>query len=143
MDRSTAINPHRTVATLTLAGILPFLGLGLLHALMPDWQPLGISSLSWLAGYSLAIASFMAGTLWRPDQAPGVLIGSNLLTLSAWVLAIGQPAVWPMGMALIFAAIYLTERQVLKRTENYLRLRRRATGTVIACLLGVQLMVLP
>ncbi|AFV00374.1 DUF3429 domain-containing protein [Simiduia agarivorans] len=143
MNQSTPFSPSRTVAALTLAGILPFLGLGLLHTLMPDWQPLGISPLSWLAGYSLAIASFMAGTLWRPDQAPGVLIGSNLLTLCAWVLGVWQPVLWPMGMALIFGAIYLTERQVLKRTENYLRLRRRATGTVIACLLGVQLTVLP
>ena len=101
--------------------------------------------------YSAIILSFLSGTLWsRNGYAPEstqnefLLLGSNLLALTAWlalILVYFSSVMTLLAVSLLiagFASVLLFERSIMITNKSYWRLRLYLTGTVIA----TQLLVL-
>lgn len=130
-----ALAISQTLWTLAHAGLLPFILLPLIHLAAPADAVAGVTAMDLLAGYSLAIACFMAGTLWRPGAPDALLITSNLLTLAAVVLVVWRPLIWLPGLALIFALIAWAERRWVPLPPDYRALRQRLTWVVKISLL--------
>lgn len=99
-------NQKRFVAfALAAAGTLPFLG-GIFDLVVLDGTWLGV-----VAIYAAVIASFISGIHWGASFfAPGgmrvgLLVGSNVAALAAWVAALLAPTRGFLAFAILFAVL--------------------------------------
>ncbi|BFM11287.1 DUF3429 domain-containing protein [Simiduia litorea] len=123
---------HLAMVWLGYLGLLPFAAALVLMAFVQQAQ-LGLLLFSC---YSCAIATFLAGSLWQP-RAPNIALtlASNLIVLlavGALLLSFVRPVAGLTLLAVCFYLSFFAER-FAGRSPDYVRLRRRLTGTVILC----------
>jgi len=134
----------RQAVVLAYAGTIPFVLCALLPWLgLPVVPRLG-STAEIAAGYSVAIASFMAGVHWgtflyQSARTPlNLLLTSNAVTVGVWLAFLLMPAALSLmvmlGAFLILLSIDIRLAQMNLLTDEYLSMRRRVTGIVVACL---------
>lgn len=133
MDRT-----RMTAWGLTLAGLIPFVGLAGLIVLRPDE---GARWLEPLTVYGAIIVSFLAGTRWgkglsERDPRPATLLLSNLPPVAAWLTFLpGVPYAFRL-LILIFCLIGMLFWDYRSSPAWYRNLRIVAT-TGAALSLGV------
>ncbi len=148
-DQTSPVLPARSGAltsrALTYAGALPFLACALLpYAGIRDIPLLGSVEQA-LVSYGLAIASFMAGTLWAArlrepaGNAPPWLLLSNAFVLAAWISALAAPAFVALAVqALVFLFLLWADSRLFAVGligRDYWVLRQRISAIVVLALL--------
>jgi hypothetical protein len=128
---------------LTYAGGLPFVALA---GLAVAGRPLfGLDPLAALRAYALAIAAFMAGTIWgyvipnaRAPQGALLLVLSNALALAAFFAALAVSPRLALGVDLLaFLALFAVDRWAGRLgllAPDYLALRAQITAAVVVAL---------
>ena len=142
MLNSPATNPDPSLAhRLGYAGLLPFIIALLMHVL--QIRLLGEPERLFVS-YSVVIASFLCGTLWRSahtveaTKAPVMLWFSNILALGTWagwlVLPFNKHATF-LFLILVYIGIRWIEHAFLSAqlTPQYHQLRQRLTLIVVSC----------
>jgi len=148
-DRTNPVSPAGpgalTSQVLTYAGALPFLACALLpYAGIADIPMLGPVE-HVLVSYGLAIASFMAGTLWaarlrEPEgNTPPWLLLSNVFVLAVWISALAAPVVVALAVqALVFVLLLWADGRLFAAGligRDYWVLRQRISVIVVLALL--------
>ncbi len=136
--------PSRTQNT--LMPLAPALGLA---GLIPFWAPvlaglldlsvLGQSPVELFTAYSAVILAFLCGTLWAAavlvmrDSARGLLIGSNVLALLAWVaLLLNHTLASLLLLTLGFVLVLTKEHHVFEHMpKGYRHMRYGLSGAVV------------
>ncbi|ARN72669.1 DUF3429 domain-containing protein [Oceanicoccus sagamiensis] len=117
------------------AGLLPFFALAFLHLSSSTLSIAGLGkadALSLFGVYSLAIASFLCGSLWQQHHSALVLVSSNSILLIAVAMLAWRPLYWLPVLALLYLAILLVERYGLpQQSKAYSRLRLQLSSIVI------------
>ncbi len=125
----------RVAYGLGFAGLIPFVAPAALLALDlgPATRLAGL-----IDAYAFGIICFLCGSWWgmaiaRGSSAP--LVASNLLFLLAFFLYFLAPQWWPLGAALLLAALFTAENRtgLLPRLPDHYR-RMRALLTLFAAL---------
>ena len=153
-DRTNTVSPagRRTLtsAVLTYAGALPFLACALLPYAGVDHIPLSgsagqVSVSQILVTYGLAIASFMAGTLWAVGlrepggSVPPLLPLSNALVLAVWISALAAPPAAALAVqAVVFVLLLWADGRLFAAGfigRGYWQLRQHISVIVVLALL--------
>lgn len=140
----SASGGNRLYAWLAYAGAIPFVACALLPLAGIDELPV-IGSLQYLAAsYAIVIVSFMAGSQWGHALADpagpqaAVLLGSNAVTLTAWIAFLLAPLALILTVcAAAFAVLLLVDYRLRRggaHAAAYLRTRRNVTTLVILSL---------
>ena len=124
----------RIKRTLGFLGLLPFL-LSLLYVNQPMFSTQIYGEQSFLI-YSIAISSFLCGSLWQPNSEnkyPAIV--SNTLCVIAFLTLFASAVISTIVMLCVFILIWRTERQfasaqTLERNQEYLLLRSQLTFVV-------------
>lgn len=129
---------ERVMTLLGLAGLTPFVAAGLGIFVLDDLL-LALAQRSFLI-YSLAILSFLAGTLWGetlPDPGAGqratILVSNGIVLFAFFALLTAQPVLAAGLLFLGHLAQLWYERQSLNRPAWYVRLRTGLTAVVCFC----------
>lgn len=131
--------------SLTLGGILPFAGLAAGMVLFREDIAMRQTLALWLVLYAAVIASFVAGIRWgaamaaKPRPDGGVLAVSVLPPLLAWAAAGAffrfADALVLLGLAALFAGLYVWDRRSADLPAWYRDLRRWPSLGAVASLL--------
>lgn len=138
------------ITTLGFLGLAPFVASMIAYHV--DWFHASSISQKLFISYGAIILSFLSGAVWgqvieQPYQAKGriLLIGSNLVTIGAWIaLIVEQPQLSLLLLLLGYVSLFWTEVRWLKmlRTDNSFYPGMRFVLTAIVCSLHV-LMLYP
>lgn len=139
MTSSTLSRSQRTVAfALAAAGTVPFLG-GVFDLVVFDGAWTGV-----VAVYAAVIASFISGIHWGASFfAPGgmrvgLLVGSNVAALAAWVAALLPPMPGFIAFAILFAVLLAIDGYLYRSGlwPAWFWMVRRVISTIVilACL---------
>lgn len=125
--------------TITIAGVIPIVGLGLLSF---------VDDLTWvkstLSLYLFGIVMFMLGTLWgqaQEDDSNSIAIISNVLffiALCAYTLLDNN--LWLIASAGILGATFFIEKVISDISDDYKQLRTEAT--ILACTVIMVIVIL-
>lgn len=124
----------RIKRTLGFLGLLPFL-LSLLYVNQPMFSTQIYGEQSFLI-YSIAISSFLCGSLWQPNSEnkyPAIV--SNTLCVIAFLTLFASAVISAIVMLCVFILIWRAERQfasaqTIERNQEYLLLRSQLTFVV-------------
>ncbi len=124
----------RIKRTLGFLGLLPFL-LSLLYLNQPMFSTQIYGEQSFLI-YSIAISSFLCGSLWQPNSEnkyPAIV--SNTLCVIAFLTLFASAVISAIVMLCVFILIWRAERQfasaqTIERNQEYLLLRSQLTFVV-------------
>jgi len=124
----------RIKRTLGFLGLLPFL-LSLLYVNQPMLSTQIYGEQSFLI-YSIAISSFLCGSLWQPNSEnkyPAIV--SNTLCVIAFLTLFASAVISAIGMLCVFILIWRAEKQfasaqTIERNQEYLLLRSQLTFVV-------------
>jgi len=124
----------RIKRTLGFLGLLPFL-LSLLYVNQPMFSTQIYGEQSFLI-YSIAISSFLCGSLWQPNSEnkyPSIV--SNTLCVIAFLTLFASAVISAIVMLCVFILIWRAERQfasaqTIERNQEYLLLRSQLTFVV-------------
>lgn len=110
---------------LTLAGVLPMIGLAVLSHRHFYWAQ------SLLDAYVFGIVVFMLGALWgeaRHNQSKDLSVLSNILFFAALIaFYLFSGAYWLMAAAFLLIAILFVELRLVVSSSEYLQLRVQIT----------------
>jgi len=132
------VHAKLTIQTLGYAGLLPFYGFLAGFALLDDY-PRALSVQGFLI-YSLAILSFLGGTLWGfartlPDgeQVARLVVSNGVVLFAVCCLLTAQTTIAATALMLGYLALVWYERRIDGHAGWYSQLRMRLTiGVVIA-----------
>lgn len=124
----------RIKRTLGFLGLLPFL-LSLLYVNQPMFSTQISGEQSFLI-YSIAISSFLCGSLWQPNSEnkyPAIV--SNTLCVIAFLTLFASAVISAIVMLCVFILIWRAEKQfasaqTIERNQEYLLLRSQLTFVV-------------
>lgn len=139
----------RTYSLLTLAGTLPFVACAFLPVFgIESIAPFGkLNAIA--SSYGLAIACFLAGTLWgnylsgRYSGPLNLFVISNVIFLAVWFAFIGASLVWAIAVQIVaFLLLLLVDYRLRENgviSAHYFRLRSVATAVAVVALLAILL----